>query len=144
MPLFGFPSLLLFLSTPFFVAYRLRRFRDVGREGIISFLRAYAYAILVFFYGGILMAVAEYLYFAYWDHGYLMGAVQELFQSDDGIRIIKEAGLGDVVEESMSGLMSMRPIDYALNQLSLTICAGIVLGIPIGFLMQSKKRKEQQ
>ena len=73
----GMAAIMLAVATPFFVAGRLRRFRDDGREGVISFRRGYAYTILVFFYGAVLLAVAQFLYFAYFDNGYLFGDIFE-------------------------------------------------------------------
>ena len=48
----GMAAIILMLYTPFFVSGRLAKFRDYGREGLISFRRGYAYTVLVFFYGG--------------------------------------------------------------------------------------------
>jgi len=48
-PLIGMAATFLILYTPFFVGTRLRKFRDYGREGLISFGRGYAYTVLVFF-----------------------------------------------------------------------------------------------
>ena len=59
--LVGMLSMLMVVASPFFVATRLKKFRDEGREGVISFGRSYAYTIFVFFYGAVLLAVAQYL-----------------------------------------------------------------------------------
>ena len=53
--LLAMASLIMAIVSPFFVASRLRNFRDVGREGFISFGRSYAYTIFVFFYGAVLL-----------------------------------------------------------------------------------------
>ena len=71
--LLAMASLIMAIVSPFFVASRLRNFRDVGREGFISFGRSYAYTIFVFFYGAVLLAVVQYLYFAYFDCGRSVG-----------------------------------------------------------------------
>ena len=72
------------IVSPFFVASRLRNFRDVGREGFISFGRSYAYTIFVFFYGAVLLAVVQYLYFAYFDNGYLVNSFAKMMSTDEG------------------------------------------------------------
>ena len=79
----GMAAIMLAVATPFFVAGRLRRFRDEGREGIISFRRGYAYTILVFFYGAVLLAVAQFLYFAYFDNGYLLSSFSKIVSSSE-------------------------------------------------------------
>ena len=141
-PTYGFLALFAIVLTPVFVGVRLRRFRDEGLEGTISFLRGWAYVSLMFFYGGLLMAVAEYFYFAYLDQGYLLGTISHLFYSEEGMKMIQDAGIQELIHESMKGLQSMRPIDFALNMLSMTISAGLFLGLPVAFFIQSSKRKE--
>ena len=43
LPVLAQFSFLLILSTPFFVAYRLKIFREEGRKGVISFRRSIVY-----------------------------------------------------------------------------------------------------
>ena len=64
-PIMGMVAMLAICSSPFYAASRLRHFRDYGREGVISFARSYAYIIMIFFYAGVLLAIALYLYFAF-------------------------------------------------------------------------------
>ena len=72
-PLLGMAALVLIVISPFYAANRLRHFRDYAREGVISFGRGYAYTVLTFFYAGLLLALALYVYFAFIDKGYLLG-----------------------------------------------------------------------
>ena len=44
-PGYGLAAMILIIITPFFVGSRLRRFRDDGLEGTISFLRGLAYIV---------------------------------------------------------------------------------------------------
>ena len=57
-PTMGMLALLLIVASPFFAASRLRHFRDYAREGIITFRRGYAYTVLTFFYGGLLLGMS--------------------------------------------------------------------------------------
>ena len=61
-------AIVLAVMTPFFVAGRLRKFRDEGREGIISFRRSYAYTIFVFFYGADLSLLLHTIHFHMAEH----------------------------------------------------------------------------
>lgn len=132
----GLVALGLAVSTPFFVAGRLRRFRDEGREGTISFRRGYAYTVFVFFYGAVLLAVAQFVYFAYLDHGYLMNTFSEMASSPEGKQMFEQYGMTEMVKDSLSQMASIRPIDYALNILTVNIMVGAVLGVPISLVMQ--------
>lgn len=134
--LLGMVALGLAVATPFFVAGRLRKFRDEGREGQISFRRSYAYTIFVFFYGAVLLAVVQFLYFAYVDNGYLLSSFSRMLSSEEGKQLVTQYGMSQMVEESLSELATIRPIDYALNILTVNIMIGFVLGIPISLFLQ--------
>ena len=73
----------LMVVTPFFVGRRLGKFRDEGRNGIISLSRGWAYSVFVFFYAAILLALAQYVYFAYIDQGYLLSSFTQLMSSPE-------------------------------------------------------------
>lgn len=137
-PILGMTAMLLIVASPFFAANRLRRFRDEAREGSITFLRGYAYTILSFFYAGLLLAVAIYVYFAFIDRGYLLSVFTQLLNSDEGRKALELYGMRDQMSEGLKELANMRPIDYALNMLTINITTGLVLGIPIAALMQRK------
>ena len=80
-PVLGLASMLLMVVSPFFAAGRLRHFRDYAREGIITFSRGYAYTILIFFYAGLLLAAAIFIYFSFIDDGYLLGKLTSALHS---------------------------------------------------------------
>ena len=140
-PLMGLVALILIVASPFFAASRLRHFRNYAREGIISFRRGYAYLVLSFFYGGLLLAVAIYIYFAFIDGGYLMAKLTDSMQSEEGRRILQSYGMLDQMDEQLKLLRTMRPIDYALNMLTINITTGLFLGIPIAALSRREPAK---
>ena len=104
-------ALLMAVMSPFFVANRLKKFRDVGREGVISFGRSYAYTIFVFFYGAVLLAVAQYLYFAYLDNGYLVNSFARMMNTDEGRLMLEQYGMTKMVDDSLAEMAATRPID---------------------------------
>ena len=134
-------ALALAITTPFFVAGRLRKFRDEGREGLISFGRSYAYTIFVFFYGAVLLAVVQFVYFAYVDHGYLLSSFSKLLSTEEGRALVNQYGMTQMVEDGLAEMASIRPIDYALNILTVNIVIGFILGVPIGLAMQRRELK---
>lgn len=138
--LYGFLSFVVLAVMPFFAGIRLKRFRDTGLEGTISFLRGWAYVCLMFFYGGLLFSLAQYAYFAYMDHGYMIGVIGEMLSMPVYVDLIKQMGMTDQVNESMQMLQTMRPIDFALNTLSMVIMVGIVLGMPIAAVVKRVKK----
>ena len=135
-PVYSMVALGLMVVTPFFVGRRLGKFRDVSRNGIISLRRGWAYSILVFFYAAILLALAQYVYFAYIDQGYLMFSFTRAISTPEAKQMIEHYGMQKAMTESMEMMGQMRPIDYALNVLTVNIVVGIILGLPIAALMQ--------
>ena len=135
-PMLGLAAVMLMFYTPFFVGERLGKFRDYGREGLISFRRGYAYTVFVFFYGGILFAIAQYLYFAYIDHGFLLSHFSKLITSEETQQVLKQYGMTQMADESLHEMASIRPIDYALNMLTINFVLGFILGVPISLVKQ--------
>jgi hypothetical protein len=138
-PLLGMTALLLIVLSPLFAANRLRHFRDYAREGFITFRRGYAYTILIFFYGGLLLAAALYVYFAFIDQGYLLGKLTEMMHTAEGEQAIQAYGMQEEMEQGLRTLTEMRPIDFALNMLSINIMTGFFLGIPIAAAVRKLK-----
>ena len=135
-PSLSLAAFLLIIISPFFAASRLRHFRDAALEGAITFMRGYAYTILTFFYAGLLLAVAIYVYFAFIDQGYLLDMVQSLIHSEDGAKMLEIYGMQSQMEAGLKELSDMRPIDFALNMLTFNITTGLFLGLPIAALMR--------
>ena len=140
-PIMGTLALMLIIASPFFAASRLRHFRDYAREGVISFRRGFVYFVLIFFYAGLLLAAALYVYFAFIDKGYLLMKLTEMMSSEEGKQAMQAAGMAEQMREGLKQLSEMRPIDYALNMLSFNIITGIFLGLPIAALMQRQVAK---
>lgn len=138
--LLGLAAIMLMCYTPFFVGERLTKFRDYGRGGTISFRRGYAYTVLVFFYGGILFAIAQYLYFAFMDNGFLLGQFSKLIMSDEGQQLLEQYGMKEMANESLHEMSNTRPIDSALNMLTINISLGFILGLPISLIKQRSKK----
>lgn len=59
----------LLLATPFLIAWRMRAFRNDALNGVMSYRRAFAYSLHVFFYAALVFALAQYAYFRYLDGG---------------------------------------------------------------------------
>ena len=139
--LLGLVAFFLMCYTPFFVGERLAKFRDYGREGIISFRRGYAYTVFVFFYGGVLFAIVQYLYFAFMDHGFLLSQFSRMISSEEMQQALKHYGMTQMVDETMQEMANTRPIDYALNMLTINISLGFIMGLPLGLIMQRSVKR---
>lgn len=138
-PVYATVSIILALMTPFFVARRLRVFRNEALGGVISFLRAFAFSMLIFFYASVLFALVQYVYMAYIDHGYLLQTVTRIFESPEGRQLLEGYGLtGKEMADSLQSLAEMRPIDFALNVLTGNLTIGLLVGVPLAGLLKSR------
>ena len=135
-PMMGTVALMLIVASPFYAASRLRHFRDDAREGVISFLRGYAYTAMIFFYAALLLAAAIYLYFAFIDNGYLLGTISQFLGTKEGKQLLELYGMADQMQANLKALAEMRPIDYAVNMLSVNVAIGLILGLPIAAVMR--------
>ncbi len=135
-PGYGLVALILVVVTPFMVAKQLKRFRDDCLEGVISFMRGWAYVMFLFLYGGLLFAIAQFLYFTYVDKGYFASALTQMMSAPEMAQSIRQMGLSDMLNETLHQLTTMRPIDLVLNILTTNLLIGMVTGVPIAALMK--------
>jgi hypothetical protein len=135
-PMLGMAALILAVISPFFVAMRLRKFRDNSRDGVISFRRALAYCILAFFYASLLFAIAQYVYFRYMDHGFLVAQYNNMFNAPEAKQMMKVMAAGEQIKSGINLLASLRPIEIVFEFLSMNISIGIILSVPIAALMK--------
>jgi len=135
-PFYGLLAFGFALMTPIYVGSRLKRFRDNGLDGVVSLLRGWAYVVLVFFYGGILFAIGQFVYFAYVDHGYLLLSIAKMLSAPETAQALQQMGMTVQVDEALHMMGTMRPIDIVLSILTNNIIIGIVTGLPIAALMQ--------
>lgn len=130
-PSYSMFSILLMVLTPFFAYHRLQNFRDKGRDGIISFLRGWAFVVFMFFYAGLLLAIVQYAYFAYFDNGYMLESLIRMLSTPEAAQMVEQSGMKETMNESVHELRSMRPIDLTLNVLTTNILIGMLVGLPI-------------
>ena len=144
--LYAILSLVSMVLMPFFAGQRLKRFCDTGLDGNISYMRGWAYICLMFFYGGLIFALAQYVYFAYIDHGYVVMTLGDHLSTPEGVELIKQTGMTEYVNETMHMLQTVRPIDFALNVFTMIIMIGIILGLPITVVMKlvAVQKKEKK
>ena len=143
-PGLGLVALALVIVTPFFIGRQLKRFRDEALNGFISFKRGWAYVMFLFFYGGLLFAVAQFVYFSYLDHGFFVDALTKMMQSPETAPVLQQMGMTQTIDESLNMLRSMRPIDLTLNILTTNLLIGLLLGIPIALVMKRERIEKRQ
>ena len=70
------------------------------------------------------------------DNGLMLSQFSKMVTSEEGKALLQQYGMQQMVDESLQEMASIRPIDYALNMLTINICLGFILGLPISLIMQ--------
>lgn len=139
-PALAMAAVLLVIISPFYAATRLRHFRDYAREGIITFKRGYAYTVMSFFYAALLLAAAIYVYFEFMDDGYVLRVYSTVMNSEEGKKILELYGMKKEMMQGLQDMHALRPIDFAVNSLTIGIMAGFFLGFPIAGTVTRRAR----
>ena len=133
---------LLALATPFFIAWRLSKFRDQTLGGSISFRRAFAYGVYTFFYASLVFALAQFVYFRYLDHGTFARMITE------SMRLLapmyEQNGISKTDLNNNINMVSMlTPIQWAFVFMMQNIIIGVVVSLPIAAVcMRAIKRRQ--
>lgn len=126
---------LLALSTPFVVAWLLRRFRDKALDGVISFRRGYAYSVYCFIYASLLFAVVQYVYFRFIDGGQFMQMLTESMKVLTPIYQKNGFNSGEL-QQALEEIKSIPPSQLVFTLLMQNIFIGLFLSVPIAVILR--------
>lgn len=143
MPLLNMAALIFGIASIIVSAIRLRNFRDNILDGVISYWRAYGYSLLTYFYAALLLAAAQYIYFQFIDHGFLLNQYTAMTSSPEFKSMMTLYGIkADEMKLTMDTIATLRPIDIALQFLTTNLFFGIVISWPMAALIKSKYKKK--
>lgn len=130
---------LLALATPFFIGWRLLKFRNYILGGFISFRRAYAYGVYTFFYASLVFALAQFAYFHYLDHGKFALLITESMKTLAPMYEQRGISKADINQE-ISIISMLTPIQWSFLFMMQNILVGIVASLPIAAVCMRKAR----
>ena len=140
-PMLGFVGGILAVASPFFAAKRLIKFRDDIRAGEISGRRSMLYYALMFFYASLLFALAQYLYFAFLDGGYLMREYTSMLSSPEMKQAMQVYGMtADQLMEGLKEFANASPIMTALNIMTMNITIGLIFSLPVSLITRRARK----
>lgn len=133
----------LMLATPFFVYSRLRKFRDEGRGGVISFRRALFFLAWLFLNACFILGLVQYLYLKFWDDGQLVNLMSSMVYTPEYEQMFREFGI--TAEQYIQELSIMTPLSFASTffLVNIMVCGvfSLVLAV-IGTRRQALKRQK--
>lgn len=143
MPLLNMAALIFGIASIIVSAIRLRNFRDNILDGVISYWRAYGYSLLTYFYAALLLAAAQYIYFQFIDHGFLLNQYTAMTSSPEFKSMMTLYGIkADEMKLTVDTIATLRPIDIALQFLTTNLFFGIVISWPMAALIKSKYKRK--
>ncbi len=129
---------LLMLCTPFYIAWRLKTFRDKILDGLISFRRAFCFSCYIFLYSSIVFALGQYLYFRFLDNGKFLSLFRQaaamlktLYEQNN--MSVENIDMGEKVLEMMS------PMQLVLYFMMQNLMIGAVLSLLLALLYKKSK-----
>lgn len=130
---------LLALATPLLIAWRLSSFRDYALGGYISFRRAFAYGVYIFFYASLIFALAQFVYFRFLDGGRFAGFITESVNLL--MPLYEQNGLSKAeVQQSVDQITSLTPIGWSFVFMVQNMLVGIVASVPIAAVCKRKSK----
>ena len=129
-PFCGMLWMATMIFTPFYIAILTRQFAVKVVGGKISYRRAYAYSVWTTFYGALILAIAQWVYFQYMDHGFVIGKYIDLLSDKDFSRSLEVLGYSkEEMKKVFEAFSSLRPIDISLQILWSNFVAGLILSL---------------
>ena len=132
---------ILAIATPFIIAWRLTKFRDLTLGGYISFRRAFAYGVYSFFYASLVFALVQFSYFRFLDHGAFATMITE------SMRLLapmyEQSGISKAELNSNIDLVTMlTPIQWAFLFMIQNLLIGFIASLPIAAVCMRRAKGE--
>lgn len=124
----------LMLVTPFFVYRRLRKFRDEGRGGVISFRCALYFLLWLFLNACLVLGLVQFFYLYAWDDGQLVKLMSSMINTPEYEQMFRQMGM--TTEQYLKDLSSITPLTFAstffiLNVVVCTVLSFILAAIGV-------------
>ncbi len=133
---------LLMMATPFFVGWRLIKFREYALDGVISFRRGYAYSVYTFFYASLVFMLAQYLYFKFLDHGNFITMIQAAVNTLTPI--YQQGGMNiQEIKDTVETMRTLGPMQWAFTFMMQNMFIGMVVSIFIALICVKRAQNKK-
>lgn len=139
---------IIVILSPFLIGYLAHRFQREylpGSQRVYS--KLYFYSLMTYVYGGIILAVAVFVYFLYWDKGIFFDSYLNFLNRPDIKSLLdasfKGSGNGmsvEMLKDSVVQMSQMKVSVYALTVFYMNMVCGIFVSIPIALVCNIIKK----
>ena len=116
-----------------------KKFREEGRNGVISFKRGLFYCLRVYFNAALIFSLLQWLYMNYVDNGRLLAVFTTIYSTPEAKQMYNQLNVSynDVIR-----LLSMmtEPTVLAANSFITAVLSGVVFSLIIAALMMKQVR----
>lgn len=137
VPAFGLINEFLIIATPFYLAWRLRRFRDQGRNGVLSFRHAGYFLSWMEINALIIFGFAQFFYLTWWDDGQLPKILYPILSTPEYAQLLKQMGM--TVEQYLKEVESISPLSFASSCFLVNLIACAFMNIFIAAICARKQ-----
>ena len=139
-PIFGMFWLATIIFTPFMVGILTSNYAQKVCDGQISYKHAFAHSVLTVFHASLILAIVQWAYFQYLDHGMVINSYTQMLSDPDFIKTMESMGYPkDTATQFVENMQKLRPIDIALQLLWSNMMAGVIMSLTTALYASSKK-----
>ena len=130
LPLCGILWMTTMVATPFIVAKLTNAYSLQTPEKHISYFMAFTHSTLTVFNASLILAIAQWVYFQYIDHGFLINTYAAILTDKANAPAIKAMGYSkEMVSQLLDAIRALRPIDIALQMMWFNMVSGLLISI---------------
>lgn len=132
--------ILLTLLVPVLGYIYARKYRMKYCDNEINFLRAFSFTLLMYMFASLLTAVAHYIYFRFFDQGFIINTYREQLESVQSAGI---QGLSDTLDQllqTIDVIAALTPIQLTFQLISQNLFYGTILALLTALLVMKRKK----
>jgi hypothetical protein len=120
-----------FFGTPFVCYQLVKRYRDKGNNGFISFGQAWSFGIWLFLFAGLIMAVVYFVHLQWLDPNYLNNIFNQTLEALDKMNYDRQ------LMDKLADMTMPTPIQIVVTYLFFYIIGGAILFLLVsGFVVK--------
>ncbi len=124
------------VAVPTYLYKLTRRFRDGEWEGIMSFKHGLIFCFLACFYASLLVGAIHYIYFCYFDNGYVDGVYASVAAQLSQMPSAVDAGLKASMDEALEVWNQMTVANITSQLMINNLFWGFLMSLPIALLVK--------
>jgi hypothetical protein len=128
----GFLAFIMWISIPILLYWVSKKFRDEKLDGTMTFSQAWLLNFWIFFYGGMILEVVQFVYFQFINKTFLADSLQQSLQMMDKMNMAMPQQNIDMMEKIMT-----HPNLYVLTDFTIyTLISGSILSLLIAAIVK--------